>query len=368
VPGDVRAFFAEAMQRGRDAHQAWRDRVDAAAEADPDRARAFEAAWDPDPVALDAPHADPGSSVASRKLSEQVIQQLAAERPDIVGGSADLAGSNNTLIASSGYFSKDDRTGRNLAFGIREHAMGAIINGITEHGGVRAFGGTFLTFSDYMRPSVRLAALMGVPAIYVWTHDSIFLGEDGPTHQPIEHLAALRAIPNLDVIRPADQVETATAWSHAVNRLGGPTALILTRQGLPIPANPPAASDAARGGYIRVPGDEVVVVATGSEVWVAEGAAALLAPQMSVRVVSMPCREVFDQQPAAYRDEVLGVDLPVFSLEAAATFGWSAVTRAPGIAIGIDTFGASAPAEVLAEEFGFTPDAVADRIRTALRS
>jgi transketolase len=368
VPGDVRAFFTEAMQRGRDAHRAWNERVASISAAHPERIAAFDRDWDPDPVSLDAPSVPEGSSVASRKLSEQVIQQLAAERPDVMGGSADLAGSNNTLIAASGYFSRMDRSGRNLAFGIREHAMGAILNGITQHGGARAFGGTFLTFSDYMRPSVRLAALMGVPAIYVWTHDSIFLGEDGPTHQPIEHLAALRAIPNLDVVRPADAVETAVAWSHAVNRLGGPTALVLTRQGLPTPDDPPAATDAARGGYVRVPGEDVVVVATGSEVAVAEGASELLAAQLSVRVVSMPCVEVFLQQPTAYRDEVLGTDIPVFTLEAAATFGWSAMTRRPGIAIGIDRFGASAPAEVLAEEFGFTPEAVAERIRVALRT
>jgi transketolase len=366
VPEDVRRFFTDSMDRGRDAHRGWHDRVQAARDADPERVAVFEAAWNPQPVDLDDPTIAPGASVASRRLSELVIQELAATRPDVMGGSADLAGSNNTMIASSGYFSKTNRTGRNLAFGIREHAMGAILNGITQHGGARAFGGTFLTFSDYMRPSVRLAALMGVPAIYVWTHDSIFLGEDGPTHQAIEHLAALRAIPNLHVVRPADAAETAVGWSHALNRTEGPTALILTRQGLPAPNVAPSHDSIRRGGYVRREGSDVVVVATGSEVAVAEGAAQILAEDMSVRVVSMPCVEEFRAQTASYRSEILGEGLPVFTLEAAVTFGWSTFSLAPGTAIGIDHFGSSAPAAVLAEKYGFTPEAVAETMRNAL--
>jgi transketolase len=245
--------------------------------------------------------------------------------------------------------------------------MGAAVNGITQHGGARAFGGTFLTFSDYMRPSVRLAALMGVPAIYVWTHDSIFLGEDGPTHQSVEHLAALRAIPNLDVVRPADPTETAAAWQHAINRTDGPTALILTRQGVPIRDTQPDITDALRGGYVRVPGDDAVLIATGSEVSLAEDAASLLAAEgHSVRVVSMPSVEVFARQPDEYRAAVLGSGLPVFTLEAGVTYGWSAFVAHGGAAIGIDRFGASAPAEVLADRFGFTPDAIAGTLRSAL--
>jgi transketolase len=366
VPEDVKRFFTASMDRGRSAHRTWHDRLEAARNAEPERVGAFDAAWNPEPVDLDDPDIAAGASVASRKLSELVIQDLAAIRPDVMGGSADLAGSNNTMIASSGYFSKTDRTGRNLAFGIREHAMGAILNGITQHGGARAFGGTFLTFSDYMRPSVRLAALMGVPAIYVWTHDSVFLGEDGPTHQPIEHLAALRAIPNLHVVRPADAAETAVGWSHAINRTEGPTALVLTRQGLPAPDVAPSHDAIRRGGYIRREGSDVVVVATGSEVAVAEGAARILASDLSVKVVSMPCVEEFLAQPDSYRSDILGDGIPVFTLEAASTFGWSAITHAPGRAIGIDHFGASAPADVLAEKYGFTPEAVAETIRNAL--
>jgi transketolase len=367
VPEDVAGFFRDSMQRGRDAHARWRDRRDRVASSDPERLAAFTAAWDPRPVVLSAPAVSSGSSVATRKLSELVIQQVAAQRPDVMGGSADLAGSNNTLIEGSPYFSRTNRTGRNLAFGIREHAMGAAVNGITQHGGARAFGGTFLTFSDYMRPSVRLAALMGVPAIYVWTHDSIFLGEDGPTHQSVEHLAALRAIPHLDVIRPADPAETAAAWQHAINRTEGPSAIVLTRQGLPVRDTQPAVPDALRGGYIRVPGDDAVVIASGSEVPLAEDAAALLAASgHSVRVVSMPCVEAFERQSADYRESVVGSSLPVFTLEAGVTFGWSAHVGNGGVSIGIDRFGASAPAEVLAEKFGFTPASVATTVRSAL--
>ena len=366
VPSDVVAFFHDAMQRGRDAHVAWNRRRSEAVSVDPLRVEAFDAWWNPPDVRLDAPAFPEAASVATRKQSEAVIQDLAMHRPDLMGGSADLAGSNNTLIASSAYFSRADRTGRNLAFGIREHAMGAILNGITQHGGLRAFGGTFLTFSDYMRPSVRLAALMGVPAVYVWTHDSIFLGEDGPTHQSIEHISSLRAIPHLDVFRPADPTETAIAWEHAINRSDGPTAIVLTRQGLPIPDESPDPSDVRRGGSVRRSGDDVVVIATGSEVHVAEAAAAALADRWSVRVVSMPCVEQFERQGEAYRASVLGTDLPVFTLEAGSTYGWSAYTAGGGHAVGIDRFGASAPAEVLAEEFGFTPADVASRMEAAL--
>ena len=367
VPDAVHEVFLDAMSRGRTARADWLQRVENLTLTDPDRVNAWETVWEPADVTLDAPAGEPGHKVATRKLSETVIQQLAALRPDVVGGSADLVPSNNTYIEASGDFSRTDRTGRNVRYGIREHAMGAAVNGLTVHGGVRAFGATFLTFADYMRPAVRLAALMGTPSIFVWTHDSVFLGEDGPTHQPVEHLASLRVIPGLHVHRPADPAETAAAWQQAINRTDGPSAIILTRQGLPVPEILPAMADIDRGGYVRVGGSDVVVVATGSEVPLASDAAAVLAERgVSVRVVSVPCVEVFNSQSREYRESVLGTVQPVFTLEAGSTAMWDAVTTNGGIAIGIDHFGASAPAEVLAEHYGFTPDAVAATITETL--
>jgi transketolase len=367
IPDAVYEVYFEAMARGRVARTQWLARVDDARVNDPERADAWEKVWEPSDVILDAPPAEPGSKVATRKLSEAVIQQVAELRPDVVGGSADLVPSNNTYIEASGDFSRTDRTGRNIRYGIREHAMGAAVNGLTLHGGTRAFGATFLTFADYMRPAVRLAALMGTPSIFVWTHDSVFLGEDGPTHQPIEHLASLRIIPGLHVHRPADPTETAAAWQQSINRADGPSAIILTRQGLPVPEIPAALADIERGGYVRADGSDLVVVASGSEVSLAIDAAAVLAEAgISVRVVSMPCVEVFTEQPAEYRASVLGTDLPVFTLEAGSTALWNSMASNGGVAIGIDHFGASAPASVLAEHFGFTPAAVAATITESL--
>jgi len=367
VPDEVYEVFARSMERGTQAHARWRERVETVRADDPRRFDAWTGVWEPDLASLQAPDVEPGSKIATRKLSEAVIQQLAAQRPDVIGGSADLAPSNNTVIAASTNFSKDDRRGRNMRYGIREHAMGAAVNGMTQHGGVRGFGATFLMFSDYMRPSVRLAALMGAPSIFVWTHDSIFLGEDGPTHQPIEHIASLRLIPGLYVHRPADPTETAVAWQTSINRTDGPSAIILTRQGLPVPQDAPEMSTVERGGYVRVDGSDCVVVATGSEVPLAEGAASLLGERgISARVVSMPCVEIFNDQDEAYRYEVLGTALPVFTLEAGTTQTWESIAVRGGIAIGIDHFGASAPASVLAEQYGFTAEAVARKIATQL--
>ena len=367
IPDTVYEVYFEAMSRGKADRVQWLKRVEAAKGVDPDRVSEWETAWEPSDVTLVAPPTESGSKVATRKLSEVVIQQLAALRPDVVGGSADLVPSNNTYIEGSGDFSRTDRAGRNIRYGIREHAMGAAVNGLTLHGGLRAFGATFLTFADYMRPSVRLAALMSVPSIFVWTHDSVFLGEDGPTHQPIEHLASLRIIPGLQVHRPADPAETAAAWQQSVNRTDGPSAIILTRQGLPVPATPPTMADIERGGYVRVDGSDVVIVATGSEVPLASEAADVLTESgISARVVSVPCVEVFDSQPPDYRESILGRGLPVFTIEAGSTAMWGAVVRNGGIAIGIDHFGASAPADVLAQHYGFTPEAVAATITETL--
>ena len=360
IPDEVYAAYRGIGERGRRARIAWTDRVESARSADPARVRSWDQVWEPTDVVLDAPGGEPGSKIATRKLSEAVIQQLAELRPDVVGGSADLAPSTNTVIKASTDFSRIDRSGRNMRYGIREHAMGAAVNGMTQHGGVRGFGATFLTFSDYMRPSVRLAALMGLASIYVWTHDSVFLGEDGPTHQPIEHVASLRLIPGLNVHRPADPAETAAAWQQSINRTDGPSAIILTRQGLPIPEIPQAMSDILRGGYVRQQGTDVVLVATGSEVHLAEGAASILETKgVSARVVSMPCVEIFSKQDKAYRQQVLGAGLPVFTIEAGVTMVWESMTANGGCAIGIDHFGASAPADELARQYGLTPDAVA---------
>ena len=366
VPHDVYDFFSLAMQRGARARAEWQARVEV---ADRHHVTDWNAAWTPQPVTLSAPQAETGTMVATRSLSQKVIDELGSQRPELMSVSGDLAPSTNSLFSESNDFTATNRSGRNIRAGIREHAMGAIVNGLTLHGGSGGFGATFLTFSDYMRPAVRLAALMEIPSVFVWTHDSIFLGEDGPTHQPIEHLAALRAIPGLFVYRPADPTETAVSWQEAANRTVGPSAIVLTRQGLPVPETPPSIADVATGGYIRRRGDDAVIVATGSEVGVAEAASSLLSGSgVSVRVVSMPCVERFQEQSDSYRESVLGTDLPVYALEAAATLGWDRFTSNGGHAFGIDRYGASAPAVVLAEEFGFTPEAVAKGVRTSLLS
>ncbi len=366
IPDGVTEFFSSAMDRGRRARQEWKRRLNSAL-IDPNISAMWREHFDPQPVELSVPSYDPGSSVATRKTSGVVLQELAGQRGDLMGGSADLASSTNTLIKDSVDFSASERNGRNFRFGVREHAMGAAINGLTVHGGLRGYGGTFLTFSDYMRPAVRLGALMGTPSIWVWTHDSIFLGEDGPTHQSVEHVAALRTIPNLWVIRPSGPAEVAGAWEVAVNRVEGPTALILSRQGLPVDgSNEPV--PVARGAYLARSGDDVVVIATGSEVWLALAAAEELAIDgVSARVVSMPCVEAFLEQDEEYREGVLGgAHLPAVSIEAGVTTGWASITGRDGLNIGVDRFGASAPGTVIAEKFGFTPSAVAARISTWL--
>jgi transketolase len=362
VPAEVYEFMGAAMNRGRARRAAWQERRLATFAADAGRAGLYGAHFEPAEIAVAVPDFEPGSKVASRKIGGMVLNSVAADRPDLIGGDADLAGSTNTVIVDSGSFSIEDRSARNIRFGVREHGMGAIVNGMTVHGGIRGFGATFFQFADYMRGAVRLGALMGVPSIWVFTHDSIFLGEDGPTHQPIGHMAAMRAIPNVWVIRPGTPAEVAGAWEAAMARTDGPTALVLSRQGLtvrseaiPVPV--------AQGAYIVADGTEAVIVATGSELSLALDARdELAARQISVRVVSMPCVEAFNEQDAAYRESVLGSGLPVASIEAAATFGWGDITGSGGLNIGIDKFGASAPAGVLAEAFGFTVEAVVGRV------
>jgi transketolase len=356
VDGAVYEFFAEAMKRGRSLSAGWRERFDAADTGE------WERFHSPGSISLEGPGFEEGEVLATRASSGKLFGEIAEKVPGFIGGSADLAESTKTVIADDRRFSKDDRSARDIPFGVREHGMGAIVNGLAVHGGLRPYGATFFVFSDYMRPAVRLSALMQISSIWVWTHDSVFLGEDGPTHQPIEHLASLRAMPHIWVIRPADANEVAQAWEIALNRTDGPVALVLTRQGVPTLAP----GDLSRGGYIARDGSDVTIVATGSEVATSLDAADLLQQDgISARVVSLPCWELFDQQDEAYRDQVLG-SAPRVSVEAAATFGWERIVGPDGLSIGLDHFGASAPAGEIAEHLGFTPRAVAERVRAHL--
>jgi transketolase len=323
--------------------------------------------------------------VATRKASGEVLSALAPVLPELWGGSADLAGSNNTTPDGQRSFNppqnstkkfEADWFGRVLHFGIREHGMGAVLNGMVLHGTTRPYGGTFLVFSDYMRPSVRLAALMQLPVTYVWTHDSIGLGEDGPTHQPIEHLAALRAIPGLDVVRPADANETAAAWASILRNTDRPAGLALTRQEVPtfprgVDGFAPV-DDVAKGAYVLVDADgatpDVVLIGTGSEVQLAVKARETLAAEgIAARVVSMPCKEWFDAQDASYRDSVVPPSVRArVAVEAGVSQGWRDVIGDAGRFVGIEHFGASAAYETLYEEFDITADAVAQAARDSL--
>lgn len=384
VSSEVLEHVRQVADRGREIHKQWLAGYQEWAAANPDRAALFERmserqlpnGW---AKALPSFPADP-KGLATRAASGQIINALAPQLPELWGGSADLADSNNTTIKDEPsfvppeYSTKEfdgDWYGRTLHFGVREHGMGSILNGITLHGGTRPYGGTFLVFSDYMRPAVRLAALMKLPVIFVWTHDSIGLGEDGPTHQPIEHLAALRAIPGLDVVRPADANETAHAWRMALTHTDRPTALCLTRQNLPT-MDPSMIHDFDKGGYILADATggrpEVIIIATGSEVPIALKARENLeAEGKRVRVVSMPCREWFDKQDENYRYKVLPPDVKArVSVEAGIAMPWKDLVGPYGQCVSIEHFGASAPYQVLFEQFGFTPDNVVAAARAAL--
>ncbi len=378
VPDDVLAHFREAVPRGEALEKEWRLKMAAYARSFPDLALEFErVTWGDLPKGWDdaLPRFAPeGGAVATRSASGKVINAIAPRIPELAGGSADLAPSTDTLIKGGGEFLPGAPPGgRNFHFGIREHGMGAILNGMARHGGVIPYGATFLVFSDYMRPSIRLAALMKARVIYVFTHDSVGLGEDGPTHQPVEHLAALRAMPDLYVLRPADANETAAAWRIAVERTAGPSAIALSRQKLPV-LSPDAVyrdGDVYRGAYILQEGGanpSVVLIATGSEVHVALAAAKILAAEgVAARVVSALCLERFDEQPAEYRDRVLPPAVRArVSVEAGASFGWRRYVGDGGAAVGIDRFGASAPGDRAMKELGITADNVAARARALL--
>jgi transketolase len=378
VPEGVYERWRVRVGEGQRAREACEQRLDAFAQAEPELAAELRAAlagelpsgWD---AGLEEAFAEPKKQ-ATRKASQQAINAIAPRLPMLVGGSADLAESNLTDIADGGDLTATE-AGRNLRYGVREHGMGAITNGLAVHGGLRPFAATFLVFSDYMRPSVRLAALMGLPVIYVWTHDSIGLGGDGPTHQPIEQLASLRLMPDLWVMRPADGPETAEAWRAALRRTDGPTALVLSRQELPpIDRSQYASAEGLhRGAYVLAEASggepELILLATGSEVWVALAAREELEQREEIptRVVSMPCWELFEAQDLDYRDQVLPPRVTArLAVEAGSTALWHRWVGTLGGVVGIDHFGASAPGGTLLANFGFTEDNVVERALAVL--
>ena len=374
-------MFRAAVGAGEDLVGDWEARLASYAAAHPDLAAEFSRrvagrladGWDADLKIYET-----GSEVATRNASQDAIQALAGRVPELFGGAADLSESNLTDVKGEPNFSATE-AGRNLRFGVREHAMGSIANGIAYHGGFIPYDATFLTFSDYMRGAVRLSALAGLHVIHVWTHDSVGLGEDGPTHQPVEHYAALRAIPNLWFVRPGDANETAAAWALAVSRGDGPVALALTRQKLPTLAGTAdlAREGVRRGGYVlRAASSEetgaapqLILIATGSELQLAFAAAtALEADGIPTRVVSLPCWEAFEAQDAAYRESVLPVAVRKrVGVEIGVTLGWDRWVGDEGAIIGLDHFGASAPAGTIFEKFGFSADRVADVGRRVVR-
>ncbi len=388
LPEELLERAREVVARGRAVHAEWARRHADWSRAEPARAaehRRISARALPPHWAEDLPEFDPGSAskpakpVATRKASGEVLSALAASLPELWGGSADLAGSNNTTMKGEKSFlpwtsASASRYGRTLHFGVREHGMAAVCNGIALHGPLRPYCGTFLIFSDYMRAAVRLAALQQLPVMYVWTHDSIGLGEDGPTHQPVEHLAALRAIPGLAVVRPADANETVAAWRTVIERQSGPhpdgpIGLCLTRQGVPVlvsqqVAEGPSQGGVAQGGYVIAEASagapDVLLIATGSEVQVAlQARTRLEAEGFGVRVISMPCMEWFYEQSPAYRDAVLPPDvLCRVSVEAGISQGWRDLVGAHGECVSLEHFGASAPYQVLFQQYGLTPDRV----------
>ena len=377
VPADTLKIFRQCVDKGRKAEGAWNKQFTAYKRKHPELADQWHAAvfckplrgWDAKvPTFANTP------SIATRAASGLVLNGLAEKLPNLIGGSADLAPSNNTLIKSSFDFQKGSYGGRNIRFGVREHAMGAILSGLALHGGIRPYGGTFLVFSDYCRPAVRLAALMKLSVAYVFTHDSVALGEDGPTHQPVEHLAALRAIPGLIVIRPADATETAAAWRVAIKTTNAPVALILSRQSLPVidRKHYPSAVALAKGAYILADTDggtpDVILIGSGSEVHLCLEARTRLAQKgVAARVVSMPSWELFERASKPYRDKVLppGVTARV-AVEAGISLGWERYIGSQGAVIGINRFGASAPGGTVMQKYGMKTSAVVSKAMALL--
>ncbi len=373
VPPQALEPFRRAGQRGQQAHARWQALFDRYRRQYPEEAGLLERLWAgrlPAGWESSLPAFSPADGpIATRKASGAVLNSIAAALPTLIGGSADLAPSNNTLLKGYDDLQAETPGGRNLRFGVREHGMGGILNGLALHGGIIPYGGTFLVFSDYMRPAVRVAALSHLPVIYVWTHDSVWIGEDGPTHQPVEQTASLRAMPNLVLIRPCDANETAAAWRVALERRDGPTALLLTRQSLPVldRSDKAGAENLARGGYVLrdAPGGrpDLILIGSGSEVHLALQAQEILQERgVAARVVSMPSWELYDAQPSSYRESVLPPAVPArLAIEAGVAQGWERFVGPGGEVVSIERFGASAPYQVLLDRFGFTPEAVAER-------
>jgi len=367
IPADIYADWNATGERGKALRSLWQGRLEASS-----RGAEFSARMNGDLpglhdwAAYKAKVAAEGPKMATRKSSEAALSVLTQDVPALIGGSADLTGSNNTKTPSTGALTTGNYGGRYVYYGIREFGMSAAMNGMALHGGVIPYGGTFLVFTDYARPAIRLSAIQQVRVIYVMTHDSIGLGEDGPTHQPVEHLQSLRAMPGVLVMRPADTLETAECWELALKETSRPSVLALTRQNLPAVRHDASENLCARGAYrLRAATADrlVVLVATGSEVELAIKVAEALEGQgIGADVVSMPCTELFDEQPESYRADILADDALRVSIEAGTTFGWERYTKADGLRIGLDHFGASAPAEVLFEEFGFSVEAIVPKI------
>ncbi len=379
VPNDVVSHFHEAVDRGKKAQDEWLESFESWAKKYPELADEWRTTMNgelPDGWDADLPSWNAGEKLATRVAASKAMNAISARVPYLIGGDADLSCSTQVAIKDGGSFDGNTGRGRNIHFGVREHAMAGIVNGMAWHGGCRPFTSTFFVFSDYMRPSIRIAAMNGLPVIYVWTHDSISVGEDGPTHQPIEQLSSLRLIPNLAVVRPADANEAAEAWRWAMEQKTRPVALILTRQKVPVLDRTTlgSATDLRHGAYVLSDPDgskdniKAIIIGTGSEVHLALEAQKILEGEnIPVRVVSMPCWETFSEESNEYRESVLPSSIKArVSVEAGATMGWERWVGDEGTVIGIDRFGASAPGDVLTEKFGFTPERVAKAVRELL--
>ncbi len=371
VPEEILSSWREAGLRNHQTYQKWEEKAHAAGKTFDDFINdRLPSGWDDHLKALEEKAIAEQTKVATRKASQMCLEQIVPYVPQIIGGSADLAASNLTFVDGMKTVTKDDYSGNNIMYGIREHAMAAIMNGLSLHGGAIPYGGTFFVFSDYMRPSMRLAALMGIRAIYVLTHDSIGVGEDGPTHQPIEHLASYRAMPNIYTFRPCDVVETAECWRIAIESEKTPSILALSRQNLPMLRTDAKLNLSARGGYIiygEKDNRQATLIATGSEVSLAvEAAQALAQEDIKVAVVSMPCTELFDAQDISYQEDILG-QAPRIAIEAGSKFGWERYVGLKGDIIGMDGFGASAPASELYNYFGITKEEIIDSVKNLIK-